>query len=84
MNTMTIPGFTAEASLYRKGAFGKATVAASQNTTARVQPAIRYYTCFNIGSVYEDFLEQDDYVMAGYWYGVAKGLGCDLSGYTPV
>ena len=41
MNTTTMPGFTAEASVYRTGGFGKTTATLSQETLEGVQPAMR-------------------------------------------
>lgn len=71
---MTWPGFTAEASVYRTANFGQATVAEARSTTERVQPAI---TCFDCGMYSEEFLNQNNIGMSNFWYGVAKGLGCE-------
>jgi hypothetical protein len=51
MNTMTMPGFTAEASLYSKGGFDEATVTVSQNTTERVQPCHEVQLFYSWSSV---------------------------------
>jgi hypothetical protein len=77
MNTMTMPGFTAEASLYSKGGFGMATVI--ENTTERVQPAMRY-TCFTLGILYSGVSNPSarapDPGMAAFYGGIARGMGC--------
>ena len=79
MDTMTMPGFTAEASLYSKGGFDKATVTGSQNTTERVQPAMRT-NCFTLGQGYMDALFSDNFGLAHFLFGIARGMGCDLGG----
>jgi hypothetical protein len=80
MNTMTMPGFTAEASLYSKGGFGKAAVAVSQNTTERVQPALRFTSCFAIGEAYADAVWAGNFNLAHFLLGFAGSLGCDVAG----
>jgi hypothetical protein len=74
---MTMPGFTAEASLYGKGGFGKATI--TENTTERVQPALRL-TCFSLGVLYEDYVNLGPYgwQMAAFLKGYASGIGCPV------
>jgi hypothetical protein len=76
MNTMTMPGFTAEASLYKRGGFGMATVTGSPNTTERVQPAL---TCFDMGVQWSDAINRDDQI-AAFWAGFAQGYGCHAPG----
>jgi hypothetical protein len=79
MNTMTMPGFTAEDSIYSKGGFDKATVPVSKNTTERVQPAMRF-NCFTLGRAYFDALFADNLGLAHFLFGYARGIGCDLGG----
>lgn len=77
MTTMTMPGFTADASFYKTGRSGRATVTASQNTTERVQPAlIGVYGCFWLGVRYQTARESGNDLLATIYNGIAIGAGC--------
>jgi hypothetical protein len=77
MTTMTMPGFTADVSLYKTGRFGRATVTASQNTTERVQPAmISVYGCFWLGVRRQRAFASGDDLLVNFIDGLAMGAGC--------
>lgn len=72
-----MPGFTADDSMYTKHGIGVTHVTVSQNTTERIQPAMRY-NCFNLGTIVGHFIWDGNLGMAFFWAGIAKGLGCKI------
>ena len=77
MNRINMPGFTAEASvcpdlqqmtsMYTRHGIGMTHITVSQNTTERIQPAMRY-NCFNLGTIVVPL-----YLGWQSWYGVFLG-----------
>jgi hypothetical protein len=77
MKTMRTPGFTAEASLYKRSVYDMATVTVSQNTRERVKPAmINLGVCYDIGHAMYAASDRGDYGLASFLWGVFKGYGC--------
>ena len=77
MKTMHVPGFTADASLYKRSAFGMATVTVSQNTAERVQPAMtKQGTCYDIGQMMYRAADSGNDGLANFFWGVFVGFGC--------
>jgi hypothetical protein len=77
MKTTHMPGFTAEASLYQRSAFGMVTVTVSQNTTEHVQPAMsKSGACYDIGHLMYQASDNGNDGLANFLWGVFVGLGC--------
>jgi hypothetical protein len=72
---MTMPGFTAEASVYKTDRFTRTTNTAPNNTTQSVQPALRG-NCFALGMLWEAAVTRDDEAWATFYLHVALGAGC--------
>jgi hypothetical protein len=73
---MRMPRFTAEASLYKRVLFRNPAVIVPQAASNEVRPALKI-TCFSCGVFAFWAYERGDYGLAGYWTGIARGLGCD-------
>lgn len=75
MNTMRMPGFTAEVSLYQNTDFGNAKSIMFQNTTENVAPAMSDL-CENVGVTMANAVEAGDGVMANFLLHFMVASGC--------
>lgn len=75
MNTMNIPGFTADASFFKTAGFGMATVALSENNTDSVQPAMRA-SCVILFRLWADSEVYENSYGQAFFLGALLGAGC--------
>jgi hypothetical protein len=74
---VNIPSFTAENSIYKsKGRYCMAAAFGSQNTSANVQPAIRYRHCERFMHAFTNAIQNDDWLEATFWINAWDGAGC--------
>jgi hypothetical protein len=77
MGTMTIPGFTAEASLPNKTGLRFANGSMFRRTTDSVGPAaINLGVCFDIANDWARARDSGDVGLMNFFYGVYHGYGC--------
>jgi hypothetical protein len=75
MNTVTMPGFTADASLYKMVGFRGAAPIIHSNNGGNVQPALKM-TCFNIGVAYAYAYSSGNLALADFWIGMSIAFKC--------
>jgi hypothetical protein len=75
MSTVTMPGFTAEMSLFNNVGFGKVGTILFQNTMGRVEPAMRL-NCDDVGALSNFAYQRGRLDIANFWYGVGIAMGC--------
>jgi hypothetical protein len=75
---MSLPGFTAEASLQIKGLYCMATAYNPQNASANVQPAARPRYCKQFALASLDAYERGDDGWAAFWGGAWVGACGEL------
>jgi hypothetical protein len=73
MTTMTMPGFNAEASLYKRDFFTKTKHVVLNDTNQSVQPA---GICYSLGQAWEAAFERDDGVWQLFFGQLANHIGC--------
>jgi hypothetical protein len=75
MSMMHMPGFTATASLYKKGDFSVSTGTVLENVSERVQPAMMM-NCADIHNYWQAAVHRGDTAWMAFWGGVGDALGC--------
>jgi hypothetical protein len=77
MNTMNMPGFTAENAIYKStGHYCMVTAFDARNASANVQPAVPRQVCKQMMGAAVDAWRDDDSGWSNFWVGAWKGAGC--------
>ncbi len=76
MNTMNMPAFTAENSIYKsEGRYCMATAFDSQNASTNVQPALPRI-CDRLSELVWDAYNEGAYNRSEFWSNVMERVGC--------
>ena len=76
MNTTSMPGFTAENSIYwSRGRYCKVTVVQATNTSAIVQPAMPKI-CYALEDRLFEAYNAGYYSTAEFWQNIMEAVGC--------
>lgn len=75
MTTTNMPGYTADASLYKMTGFGRATITLSQDTAESVQPAMRA-SCVILDRLLANSIVYGNPYQQAFFTGAMLGAGC--------